>query len=654
MNTRIITVFLLFVSAIISAQSESLANYTWDANPKYSVSAEDSKEDMIALKDKVIVEFFFDNNNFSERFVEHRVLWLNSDDRIEEFNKIYLPYTGSTQLEVSKARVIKKNGEIIELDKSKILSAEDEETGRKYTYFALEGIEKGSFIEYFYIQKKSPSYTGRRLYFQSSHKKKNISFELYSPSNLVFDFKSYNNLPDVKQDTTSVGRFHWKMTGTDIPALDKESQAPYNASRGFIVYKLDRNLANNMKITSYMNVAGNLYAFYYPKFNEKTKASIQSFISQINLTDDLDEASKIRKIDSYIKSTIYNAESRGSEQLNDLSYVVESKTANETGLIKLYAAIFKTLNIQHEMVLTADRGDLKFDQTYEANNFLQDFLFYFPKVKKYLSPNEFDTRFGYPPTNLTDNYGLFIQEEKVGDLLSPVSKVKYINAVKAEESKDDMILDVSFDPDDFTITNIHLKRSMSGYYAMFVHPFTNLIPPDKKNEFLDAYAKQIDKDSEVSKREMENENPELFGVKPLVLKFDIESESFVEKAGNKYLFKLGDLIGPQLEMYQEKKRVLPLESDFQRSYYRTINVKIPEGYRISNLDDINIKNVFNDGGKELFSFHSYYSVENNVLKVTADEHYRENIIQPELYEEYRKVINSAADFNKITLILEPK
>ena len=143
-------------------------------------------------------------------------------------------------------------------------------------------------------------------------------------------------------------------------------------------------------------------------------------------------------------------------------------------------------------------------------------------------------------------------------------------------------------------------------------------------------------------------------MKVFELKFDIDSEDYVEKAGNKFLFKLGNLIGPQIEMYQEKKRTLPLEAEFNRSYFRTLKVILPKGYKVSNLEDIVIKNVHSKDGEDIFVFDSHYTLEGNVLTVTADEHYRESIVAPEIYEAYRKVINSAADFNKVTLILEPK
>ena len=128
---------------------------------------------------------------------------------------------------------------------------------------------------------------------------------------------------------------------------------------------------------------------------------------------------------------------------------------------------------------------------------------------------------------------------------------------------------------------------------MNLHPFMNLIQPNRINEVIDQYFVQnSDKNAKVLKREFINEDPSLFGVKPFVVKFDISSEYFVEKKGDKYLFKLGDLIGPQMEMQQEKKRILPLEAEFNRSYYRTIKINIPEGYQISNLEDIKIKNSY--------------------------------------------------------------
>ena len=647
-------ILILFITSNSLAQTAPFyEGYNWETNPNYNI--EESDKDMVAIKDKIVTEFYFEDQNLTEYYLEHKILWLNSDDRIEEYNKIYLAFSNKTSLKVSKARVIKKTGEIIELDESKILSAENEETGRKYNYFALEGLQKGSIVEYYYVIKRRPTYQGARVDIQNDYNKKAVEFDLYSPSNLLFTFKSFNLNSTVTKDETSTEKMHWQLAIKDVVGIDKEEQSPYRAALGYVMYKLHQNTANNIIITSYNEVAQNLFAFYYPEYNEEETKLINKFAKNIKLNnDDENEEKKARIIDLYIKENIYISDN-DSENLKNLSNVINTKTANETGIVKLYVALFKKFNITHEMVLTSNRTKLKFDREFEATNFLQEFLFYFPASKKYLSPSKFGTRFGFPPPYYMDNYGLFVTGYNINGKRKAFSEVKYIEGIPASSSTDEMVINVYFNKEDFSQNTITLERKLNGYYAINIQPFMNLIPANRKNEVIDeAFAQNTDKNAKVLKRVLINEDPSLFGVKPFVVKFDISSEYFVEKAGNKYLFKLGDLIGPQMEMYQEKKRILPLEAEFNRSYYRTIKIHIPEGYKISNLDDITIKNSYTAKGKELFIFDSYYTLDGNILTVTADEHYRESIVAPEIFEAYRTVINSAADFNKVTLILEPK
>lgn len=654
MKKKLTVLFIgLFISNVLLSQVDPFfKQYDWETNPKYEIV--DNNEDIVSLKDKIVTEFYFENNSLVEYFLEHKVLWLNSDEKIEDYNKVYLPHSSSSELVINKARVIDEKGNIIELDKSKILTASDEETGKKYKYFAFEGLKKGSFIEYFYVQKKTPSYQGRKLYLQSSFDKKNVEFDLLSPKNLVFKFKSFNGIPSVVQDTLIKEKQHWKLRVKDIKKLEKEYKSAYNASRGFVAYKLDKNTVRNLSnIISYKKVAQNIYKFYYPsEYEKKTTSLINKVIKEVNIKENDNIDDQLRKLDLFVKSNFYISDFSNNE-LEDLDVVLEKKVMNNIGAIKFYVAIIKALGIKHELVITSDRLETKFDKEFEANNFLNDFLFYFPKNKKYLDPTNMESRFGFPPGNSTDNYGLFIKEVIVGDFKSAVGRIKYIKPVSAENTVDRMFINVTFNADNISECKVKLEREFSGYYAMSIQPFMNLIQGDKRKELVDGIAKSISKNIEITKREVENDSPEMFGVKPLKFTFDFTTETFVEKAGKKYLFKLGELIGPQIQMYQEKERVLPLEEDFQRSYYRTIVVNIPRGYKLTNLEDININNAYNNGAKELFSFKSFYNLEGNKLEITADEHYRENLIEVNLYEKYRKVINSAADFNKIVLLLEP-
>lgn len=637
----------------VSQDTPYFKSYDWEETPSYTVE-EESTEDMIAVKEKTVTEFYFQKEDLVEYYLEHKVLWLNSDDAIEEYNKIYLPFSSRAELQVNKARVITSEGKLINLDQSKILTSEDEESGRKYKYYALEGITKGSFIEYMYVVKRAPSYTGKKLYIQDSYNKDKVEFDLFSPSNLLFKFKSFNELPKVERDTLSKEKLHWKLHVANVKKLESEYQAPYNASRAFIVYKMDKNTAGNgADMVSYNTISQNLYASYYPEYSRKTKDLISNFIKELELPENADEESIARKLDFYIKTNVYSQDVY-NDDLKDLDQILTKKVANEAGIIKLYIAVLKVLNVKHELVLTSDRKQIKFDTEFESTNFLTDFLLYFPTSKKYVSPNAFGTRFGFPMPYMTDNYGLFIKEVVIGDYKSALGRIKYIEPVKVEETIDVMKVTIDFNKENLTENSINFDRAFSGYYAMNIQPFMHLIQGEKRDELVDSFIESITKELEITDRKLVNDDSELFGVKPLQFIVDFTTEAFVEKAGRKYLFKLGDLIGPQMQLYQEKKRVLPLEEQFHRSYFRTLTINIPEGYQITNLEDIKIDNSYTKDAKELFSFKSYYTLDGDTLTVTADEHYRENIVQVSMYEEYRTVINSAADFNKIVLLLEPK
>ena len=641
--------FLFITSTSFTQTVPFFKSYNWELNPKYTI--ESSDKDMIAIKDKVVTEFIFEDQNLIEYYLEHKILWLNSDDRIEEYTKVYLPSANDASQVVINVRIIKKTGEIIVLDKSRILGSENEKTGIKFNYFSIDAIEKGSIIEYYYVAKRRPKLQGAMVDIESDYDKQTVEFDLYAPSNLSFSFKSFNLETTVKKIESFKEKTHWKFLAKDIKAVNKEEKAPYNAAIGFIMYKLHENTANNAIITSYNNVAQNLFDFYYSTYSELEKKLINKFAKNFKFDDGLKDENKARIIDLFIKENIYISEN-DSENLTN---VLKTKTANETGVIKLYIALFEKFDVTHEMVLTSNRLQLKFDKYFEATNFLQEFLFYFPASKKYLSPSKFGTRFGFPPPYFMNNFGLFVTGYDINGKRKAFSEVKFIEGIPASLSSDEMLIEVNFNTKDLTKNTIALERKLNGYYAMNLHPFMNLIQPNRINEVIDQYFVQnSDKNAKVLKREFINEDPSLFGVKPFVVKFDISSEYFVEKTGDKYLFKLGDLIGPQMEMQQEKKRILPLEAEFNRSYYRTIKIHIPEGYQISNLEDIIIKNSYATKDKELFIFDSYYTLEGDVLTVTADEHYRETFVAPEIFEAYRTVINSAADFNKVTLVLEPK
>jgi hypothetical protein len=107
-------------------------------------------------------------------------------------------------------------------------------------------------------------------------------------------------------------------------------------------------------------------------------------------------------------------------------------------------------------------------------------------------------------------------------------------------------------------------------------------------------------------------------------------------------------------MYQEKERKTPMQLEYPHVLERTIKFEIPAGYTIRNVDELNINEVVSENGVPTMGFVSKYKIENGVLIVHVMEEYRKTFYPKDQYEAFKKVINTAADFNKIALVLEKK
>jgi hypothetical protein len=120
------------------------------------------------------------------------------------------------------------------------------------------------------------------------------------------------------------------------------------------------------------------------------------------------------------------------------------------------------------------------------------------------------------------------------------------------------------------------------------------------------------------------------------------------------LLKIGDIIGRQVEMYQEKPRQLPIELPYPHVLDRKITIYIPDGYTVKNPNDLNFDVTYKDGDVVTLGFVSNYTVKGNEIDLNIHETYR-NVLYPlSQLAIFQKVINASADFNKVVLVLEKK
>jgi hypothetical protein len=637
-----------------SAVAQKYIDFQFEEDPNFELTNEQKEKDELILVNTYSVEFVVTEMEEYQYTFNHTVTWVNSDDAIKRNNRIYVAARENSEYLFQRARVIKPSGEIKVLNEKDIKEGVFEETGNKYYYYALEGLEKGSIIESCSYQKlRPPRYYGKLIYLQGKTARVKQSFELIAPQHLGFAFKSMNGLPEVQKDSLTTDKNRWFLEVDSVEKILDQPSFYVDVVKQAVLYKLDRNIATGVQdITSYGSVASNIYNNLHPELDKALEKELKKILKEINLKELENLEEKARAIDRYIKSNYQIVESY-EKGLSDLQFILDNKAANASGATSLYIALLDLAEIKHEIVITTDRSELRFDPEFEAYLFLDNYLLYLPEIKKYITPGDQFMPLGIIPSLYTNNYGLFIKGVKVGDFESAVGKVKFIDPLPYTASIDKMKIDVDFSESTSTPL-VTIEKESTGYAAAYLQPYFYLLDEEETESMNTFLVESIHEDMKADNIEVLNVAQNDFGVKPFIYRFSTSEHSFVEKAGSDLLFKVGELIGPQVEMYQENERQFDVESDHNRAYYRTISFSIPEGYELENPEALSINYAFEKEGKQHLLFKSSYSKEGQRYTVECEEFYANIINDIEEFDDFKKVVNAAADFNKIVLILKKK
>jgi hypothetical protein len=654
--------FVLFLLIAAAAPAQTLppdlvhAGYTWDAkrHERLPVSAEEAALPAIILKDYTSLEYYYDKTRKDLRFftTEHRIVRVNSSDGIERFNKIVVPVLESGAPVAIKARTISPRGEVREVQAAdmKELKDKDQEGGRGFRVFAVDGVEKGSEVEYYYIRERPFNHFGFEV-LQSETAARNVEFELISPEALTFEARVYHG-PAVTVDTTLVDHRVLRLVLKSVPALREEAFASVQAQRMRVHYKL-AYIASKGQVRQF--TWADASQFVYRNMTSLTKDDVKA-IAKVLAAAKLPTAGplpeRIAAAENYVKVN-FNLDENASPAL---AQVVATHNAPEGGFVHLLAAIYRTLGIDYELVVTSSRETNPFDGTFDTWDYLDNFALYFPATGQYLAPGRPEYRYGMLPAAWTANSGLFIKGVKLGTTESALGKVKEIPALAAEQSSQDIDVTVAFAPD-LSSSTLQLRQTLGGYPALQIQPYWTMIPEAKRTEIMQELQKSIVPDaSNFQKLTVRNVERGVSPLdKPFIIEGQLESAALLDKAGPRYLFKIGTLLGQQTELYQKEERQFDVENDNNRRYLRTIRFEVPAGYAVRNLKDLNVDvKAGTDAAKPDYDFQSSYTQEGQKVTVTITENYRQIRWPKADFEAFRAVVNAAANFNKVVLVLDKK
>lgn len=642
------TILLTFICQISKAQAVFM-DYEFD-NSKQEIPAEFSNEKEIFLQRNSKIQIAtVAEGGVTQYALVHEKIQLNTNEAIERNNRVYIPFRESEELLVNKLRVILKNGNVVLLNEKDIKEEIDEERGVKYKYYAVNGLEVGCIIEKIFILKQYPDLRGNTIQMQNEAPILKGSFELIHPNHLGFQQKSYNGLSEAtfKENVFEEMNSWWVETNNLKGLPDNERYSNYQKHVQCFKYKLYENFANNNRnLNNYKEFAGNVYDNMHVALSKKTDKALSNFAK--NIPSKQNKLEQIQEIEKYVKNTVqYNRFFDTNANLED---AFKTKQANQYELIKIFITFFEKLGIKYEMVFTSSRFELTFDKEFESIENLRDILFYFPENKVYMDPIAFEYRVPMFNNDYGNNYGLFIREKEFGGVKMGIGVLDFIE-IPNEITHDYMDIVIDF-TENIENPKVFTEIKYGGYAAVNFQPLKDYMPPEEYQKILKQIAENYTASGEIEKIETENDGIENIGKKPFVLKMQFEGENLTQKAGSNILFKIGETIGRQMEFYQEEKRILPVEIDYPHYYSRKISVKLPKGYKIKSTADFNMdySTVMND--VKVANFTSEAKWTNNELVVTNEEFYTVIDYPLEYYESYKKVINAAADFNKIVIVIE--
>lgn len=612
-----------------------------------SISSEEKKFQAVTILQSVSVEFITDSisNNFSKYYCIYKRVHINDAAAIDMYNKIAFPLGESSELYDLKFTSISPSGAIKTLGKESVKEITEE--GNTFKMLAVEGLEVGSELDYYYILK-----TGVNIYGSENIKSKSpireFNFNIYSPEKLKFLCKLYN-YEGIKIDTviSDIAQLGYKLN--NIIPLNDEKYSAGNANQPYILFILGINKnVNNNKVFSWKDAGKNIF----DNLNESSKNS-KTAVSKLIKKEKLQgqsELETIKLIENYIKTNIALNEQSG-DMLPD--EVIKAKFGSESNISRLFTALFTETRVNYETVVGCDRSTYKFDKTFETWSPLDHFLFYFPEQKMFLDPDNQMLRLGQFSDGMEGTDALFISNITLGDARSGLPRIKKIDFTDQNQNFNNINAEVSFSVD-LSEANISFNNELSGSQAGEIKGYLHYCNEKQKNEVLENILKSTFKeDVNIKKAEVFNydlNSPDY--AKPIVFKSQISLKSMMEKAGNKVIFKLGEIIGPQQELYNENERQQDIDIRTKHLYQRIILVKIPKNVKVKGLEDINKNIVYNPNGIKTIGFVSKYEMVPEGVKITIDEYYNEVLFSKNIYNDFQKVINASADFNKVTLILE--
>lgn len=578
------------------------------------------------------------------------------------------------------ARIIKPDGNVVDVDMTEALTVTSGKKGKKDEEYkvALAGIEPGDVLEYFYYTEcyyDEIMMPAMSVKFLRNYPTRHLKLDYRVSPNLAFEYGSYNGAPQLEllgKDEKGLNHATIALAGVesvedDTPFFSLARQMPY-----MLVYVL--NNASRLDYVPASARRGGMRHAAYPFFIQDVTRSI----NDSKVSDKVvNEAAKVMK---EWKKTHGEASTR---ELLDASWLAlrhvlyksDERVSSRQFAIALSKLASKIgVETPVRVAVTSSRYDVPVEKMVYFNDAhyiaVADDVCYFTINDMCHVPGEIPGRYSGEQMVMFDaNIG--------NENLHVGSKFLKVPGLVTKNNTDEATVNLKLDPNNEEELNVDMALAITGACKRHIN---NLIidedamdavaeylgvQPVKRKKHWDGeaeMARQRDVMSDYAKlmwgsddADMKDYSIESFGCTPAApaVKMTINGRvsGGVTQAGDNLLVNVGRFIGKQMDMTgNHRRRDISVMRDAADRRLRKIRFEIPEGYTVKpgSLEDMARNVVVPEG-----AFYAQATVDGNVVSVDVMERYTRNLYPASSWDNLLKIMDAAVEYQRAAIVLTP-
>jgi hypothetical protein len=168
--------------------------------------------------------------------------------------------------------------------------------------------------------------------------------------------------------------------------------------------------------------------------------------------------------------------------------MIKVKTASATGLMRLYGALYQTLQIECQFVLAADRDEAIIDRNFENWDNCDYQLLYFPTVHNFLAPTKTEYRYPWISHPGLVEMHCSLKVSALDPCILPLQKLKQY-PYRIFNTYNNLDAKLTLNPDMDSLV-LDMKFIFGGYEAAIFRDGFDFLTPEQTQNAIKEYAKR--------------------------------------------------------------------------------------------------------------------------------------------------------------------